>query len=146
MPGGQRLDHLARFARIGLTGHVPHPTTLMKLTTRFGPAVVQALNEALLARAVEARVVRATRLRADTTVVPAKVSYPTDSGLLTKAVRRIAATVERIHAADGATRTKVRDRSRAAGSRGGGCDRRQAAVEGRVRPRCAARRGAASHR
>lgn len=45
------------------------------------------------------------------------MSYPTDSGLLTKAVRRIAATVERIHAADGATRTKVRDRRRAAGSR-----------------------------
>jgi hypothetical protein len=37
-----------RFARIGLAGTVPDPTTLMKLTKRFGPSVVEALNEALL--------------------------------------------------------------------------------------------------
>ena len=29
-----------RFCRIGLDGSVPHPTTLMKLTTRCGPAAV----------------------------------------------------------------------------------------------------------
>jgi IS5 family transposase len=45
------------------------------------------------------------------------VSYPTDSGLLAKAVNRIAATGRRIRAAGGAVRTKVRDRSRAAGRR-----------------------------
>jgi IS5 family transposase len=45
------------------------------------------------------------------------VSYPTDSGLLAKAVRRIAAAGRRIQAAGGATRTRVRDRSRAAGRR-----------------------------
>ena len=50
-------------------------------------------------------------------MVPANVSYPTDSGLLAKAVRRIAATGRRIQAAGGATRTRVRDRSRAAGKR-----------------------------
>ena len=53
----------------------------------------------------------------DTTVVPANVAYPTDSGLLAKAVRRIAATSRRIQAAGGAVRTRVRDRSRAAGKR-----------------------------
>jgi IS5 family transposase len=45
------------------------------------------------------------------------VSYTTDSGLLAKAIRRIAATGRRIQAAGGATRTRVRDRSRAAGKR-----------------------------
>ena len=45
------------------------------------------------------------------------MAYPTDSGLLAKAVRRIAATGARIQAAGGATRTRVRDRSRAAGAR-----------------------------
>jgi hypothetical protein len=30
---------------------VPHPTTLMKLTTRCGSAAVDGLNEALLAKA-----------------------------------------------------------------------------------------------
>ena len=80
-----------RFCRIPLDGAVPHPTTLMKLTTRCGSAAVDGLNEALLVKAVEAKVLRTNRVRADTTVVPANVAYPTDSGLLAKAVRRIGA-------------------------------------------------------
>src|SRR6476659_3706210 len=109
-----------RFCRIGLDGAVPHPTTLMKLTTRCGSTAVNGLNEALLAKAAEAKVLRTNRVRADTTVVPANVSYPTDSGLMAKAVRRIGTTGQRIHAAGGAVRTRLRDRSRAAGSRAHG--------------------------
>jgi transposase, IS5 family len=106
-----------RFCRIPLDQAVPHPTTLMKLTTRCGSAAVDGLNEALLAKAAGDKLLRTARLRADTTVVPANVSYPTDSGLLARAVRRIAATGRRIQAAGGATRTRARDRSRAAGRR-----------------------------
>jgi IS5 family transposase len=106
-----------RFCRIPLDGQVPHPTTLMKLTTRCGSAAVEGLNEALLAKAAEAKLLRTTKIRADTTVVPANVAYPTDSGLLAKAIRRIATTCRRIQAAGGATGTKIRDRSRAAGRR-----------------------------
>ena len=106
-----------QFCRIGIDQPVPHPTTLMKLTTRCGSAAVDGLNEALLAKAAEAKLLRCTRVRVDTTVVPANVAYPTDSGLLAKAVRRIAATGRRIQAAGGAVRTKLRDRSRAAGRR-----------------------------
>jgi transposase, IS5 family len=80
---------------------------------------VDGLNEALLAKAAEAKLLRTSRVRADTTVVPANVAYPTDSGLLGKAIRRIAATSKGIRAAGGATRTKLRDRSRAAGRRRG---------------------------
>jgi IS5 family transposase len=40
-----------RFCRIPLDAKVPHPTTLMKLTTRCGDDAVAGLNEALLARA-----------------------------------------------------------------------------------------------
>ncbi len=105
------------FCRIGLDVSVPHPTTLMKLTTRCGSAAVDGLNEALLAKAAEAKLLRTSRIRVDTTVVPANVSYPTDSGLLAKAVRRIAATGKRIQAAGGAARTTLRDRSRAGGRR-----------------------------
>ena len=43
-----------RFCRIPLDGHVPHPTTLMKLTTRCGTAAVDGCNEALLAKAAAA--------------------------------------------------------------------------------------------
>jgi len=78
-----------RFCRIPIDGRVPHPTTLMKLTTRCGTAAVDGCNEALLAKAAQAKLLRTTRLRADTTVVPADVAYPTDSGLLARAVRRI---------------------------------------------------------
>jgi len=106
-----------RFCRIPLGGRVPHPTTLMKLTSRCGSAAVAGLNETLLARAAGDKLLRTARLRADTTVLPANVSYPTDSGLLARAVRRIAATGRRIQAAGGATRTRVRDRSQAAGKR-----------------------------
>lgn len=114
-----------RFCRIPLEGSVPHPlgvrdprpTTLMKLTTRCGAGAVAGLNETLLAKATEAKLLRTSKLGADTTVVPSNVSYPSDSGLLAKAVRRIASTGKRIQAAGGATRTTVRDRSRAAGKR-----------------------------
>src|SRR5215218_1641066 len=105
------------FCRIGIDQPVPHPTTLMKLTTRCGSAAVDGLNEALLAKAAGATLLRCTRIRVDTTVVPANVAYPTDSGLLAKAVNRIAATARRIQAAGGAVGTKLRDRSRAAGRR-----------------------------
>ena len=109
-----------RFCRIPLDGRVPHPTTLMKLTTRCGTAAVDGCNEALLAKAAEAKLRRTSRLRADTTVVPADLAYPTDSGLLARAVRRIAATGRRVQAAGGATRTRLRDRSRSAGKRAHG--------------------------
>jgi IS5 family transposase len=106
-----------RFCRIGLEAKMPHPTTLMKLTTRCGSAAVEGLNETLLAKAAGAKLLRTNRVRVDTTVVPSNVSYPTDSGLLAKAVVRIAATTRRIQAAGGAVRTQVRNRSRAAGRR-----------------------------
>ena len=39
-----------RLCRIPLGSTVPHPTTLMKTTTRCGQAAVDGLNDALLAR------------------------------------------------------------------------------------------------
>ncbi len=89
----------------------------MKLTSRCGSVATEALNEALLAKAVAANLVRTDKVRVDTTVVEANVTYPTDSGLLAKAVNRILATGRRIKAAGGAIGTKVRDRSRAVGRR-----------------------------
>ena len=106
-----------RFCRIPFGSRVPHPTTLMKLTSRCGEAAVAGLNDALLVKAAEAKLIRTDKVRADTTVVEAAVAYPTDSGLLAKAVGGIATTVKRIQAAGGATRTRVRDRSRSAGQR-----------------------------
>src|SRR6266480_1189617 len=56
-----------RFCRIGMDQKVPHPTTLMKITTRCGERSVERLNEELLAKANEARLLRLGKVRADTT-------------------------------------------------------------------------------
>ena len=107
-------DSLAwrRFCRIGISDAVPHPTTLMKITTRCGEQAVDQLNEALLRKAMAAHVVKLDRVRADTTVVPANVSYPTDSGLLSKGVAKLTKTVRAIQALGLARRTSFRDRTR----------------------------------
>jgi IS5 family transposase len=103
-----------RFCRIPLGGQVPHPTTLIKLTRRVGPTVVDQLNQALLDKAATYKVLRTQKVRADTTVVEANVAYPTDAGLLAHAVATLSRTIQRVHAAGGATRTQARDRRRAA--------------------------------
>jgi IS5 family transposase len=106
-----------RFCRIPLGGTVPHPTTLMKITTRCGEQAVDALNEALLAKALEAKVLKTNRVRADTTVVEANVAYPSDSGLLAKGVARMAATAKKLKSMGLATRTKLADRTRSVRAR-----------------------------
>lgn len=107
----------SRFCRIPLGTRVPHPSTLGKLTARCGANVIEQLNAALLAKAVAAKVVKTDKVRADTTVVPANVAYPTDSGLLVRAIVAIMTLVARIHTGGAASRTSVRDRRRAAGRR-----------------------------
>jgi transposase, IS5 family len=96
---------------------VPHPTTLMKLTSRCGGDAVAGLNEALWAKASAAKLLRTTRVRADTTVIAANVAYPTDSGLLAKAVGKLVRTARRVQAAGGAPDTAMADRRRAAARR-----------------------------
>ena len=107
-------DSLAwrRFCRINITDAVPHPTTLMKITSRCGEGAVGALNEKLLEKANAAHVVKLDKVRADTTVVPANVAYPTDSGLLAKGVAKLTKIVRALHALGLARRTRFRDRTR----------------------------------
>jgi transposase, IS5 family len=101
-----------RFCRIPLDTQVPHPTTLLKITSRCGAGVVEQLNEALLAKAAEEKLVRLDRVRADSTVVEANVAYPTDSGLLAKVVVSLVGLVMVLKAAGLARRTRFRDRRR----------------------------------
>ncbi len=105
------------FCRLNLDDVVPAPSTLSKITTRCGEQTVLALNEALLAKADAAKLVKTGKVRADTTVVSANVEHPTDSDLLARTVTGIGRLVGRIRAAGGATRTVFRDRSRSAKAR-----------------------------
>ena len=102
-----------RFCHIPLGVAVPHPTTLMKITTRCGSRTIEELNEALLTKALAAKVLKMNRVRADTTVVEANVAYPSDSGLLAKGVAKMAKTAKTLQAMGFATRTKLSDRTRA---------------------------------
>jgi IS5 family transposase len=88
-----------RFCRIGLETAVPDESTIRKLTRRCGPELIEALNRELLTAAGQRGDVDVERVRADTTVVEADIKYPTDSGLLTAAVGRIAARLRRLRAA-----------------------------------------------
>ena len=67
---GEVADSIAwrRFCRIPIDAVVPHPSTLEKITRRCGQAAVDGLNEALLTKAAEAKLVKCDRVRADTTV------------------------------------------------------------------------------
>ena len=80
-----------RFCRIPLDCPVPHPSTLEKITVRAGERTIEELNEELVVKAAEQKVVKMDRVRADTTVVPANVCYPSDSGLLDRGVARLSA-------------------------------------------------------
>ena len=106
-----------RFCRIALDGRVPDPSTLMKLSKRLGPGLVEELNAELLSLAVERKVLRSRRLRVDTTIVEADIRSPTDSGLCAHAVSRLTRLAKRIASAGLAPRSRVRDRRRSVGKR-----------------------------
>lgn len=106
-----------RFCRIALGGRVPDPSTLMKLTKRLGPGLLEELNAGLLSLAVERKVLRSRRLRVDTTVVEADIRSPTDSGLCAHAVSRLTRLAKRIKAAGLAREARLRDRRRSVGKR-----------------------------
>jgi IS5 family transposase len=106
-----------RFCRIAFDGRVPDPSTLMKLTKRLGPGLLEELNTELLSFAVERKVLRSRRLRVDTTIVEADIRSPTDSGLCAHVVSRLTRLGKRIKASGLASRSRLRDRRRSVGKR-----------------------------
>jgi IS5 family transposase len=107
-----------RFCRIPLDQRVPHPSTLEKITVRAGERTIAELNEELVVKAAEAKLVKTDRVRADTTVVPANVCYPSDSGLLDRGVARLSRLAGQLKDMGLAKRTRFRDRTRAMRRRG----------------------------
>ena len=103
-----------RFCRIGLSERVPHSTTVLKLTRRFGPEIVEELNREALQAAVQRKLLRSRRLRVDCTVMEADIRYPTDSGLCAHAIDRMSRAVKAVKEAGLACGTRFRNRSRSA--------------------------------
>jgi IS5 family transposase len=101
-----------RFCRIPLGHPVPHPTTLMKITTRCGSEAIEELNDALLAKALAAKVLKTGKVRADSTVVEANVAHPSDSSLLARGVVKMTRLAEKLQRIGFGTRTKLVNRTR----------------------------------
>jgi IS5 family transposase len=101
-----------RFCRIPLDCPVPHPSTLEKITVRVGERGIEELNGALLSKGAEHKVLKTDQVRADTTVVPANVAYPSEAGLLARGVARLSRLAGQLQAAGLARRTRFRDRTR----------------------------------
>jgi transposase, IS5 family len=79
--------------------------------------VIEELNAALVAKLAQGKLLRGRKLRVDTTVVEADIDYPTDADLLEQAVRKLGGLVRRVKGRGAASRTRFRDRGRAAGRR-----------------------------
>jgi len=85
-----------RFCHLSLDDRVPDSTTLIKLTHKYGEDTVRALNDALVLKLKERKVVRGRKLRIDTTVVESDIHHPTDTGLLTDGIRVITRVVSKL--------------------------------------------------
>jgi IS5 family transposase len=85
-----------RFCHLALDDRVPDSTTLIKLTHKYGEETVKTLNEALVLKLKESKVVRGKKLRIDTTVVESDIHYPTDTGLLNDGIRVVTGAITRL--------------------------------------------------
>ncbi len=85
-----------RFCHLSLKDRVPDDTTLIKLSHKYGEDSLRELNDALVLKLKEEKVIRGRKLRMDTTVAEANIHYPTDTGLLADGVRVITRTVVKL--------------------------------------------------
>ena len=85
-----------RFCHLDLGDRVPDSTTLIKLTHKYGEDTVRALNDALVLKLKEGKVIRGRKLRIDTTVVESDIHHPTDTGLLNDSIRVINRVVSKL--------------------------------------------------
>jgi IS5 family transposase len=85
-----------RFCHLALDERVPDSTTLIKLTHKYGEETVKALNETLVLKLKESKVVRGKKLRIDTTVVESDIHYPTDTGLMNDGIRVVTRAITKL--------------------------------------------------
>ena len=102
-----------KFCRIGPHQRVPDSSTLVKLVKKYGPDVLDQLNEELLKKAREKKVLRGKKLRMDTTVVESDIHYPTDAGLLADGIRMITRVVHHLKEAGAKVPPRFRDQTHA---------------------------------
>jgi IS5 family transposase len=85
-----------RFCHLSLEDTIPDDTTLVKLTKKYGDRTLSELNDAIVLKLKEGKVIRGKKLRLDTTVIEADIHYPTDTGLLADGIKVISRTVSKL--------------------------------------------------
>lgn len=85
-----------RFCHLSFNDPVPDASTLIKLTHKYGEDTVKALNDALVLKLKEEKLVRGKKLRLDTTVVESHIHYPTDTSLLADGIKLITRSVGQV--------------------------------------------------
>lgn len=85
-----------RFCHLSIEDNVPDDTTLIKLTKKYGEGALDELNDALVLKLKEEKVIRGKKLRMDTMVTEANIHHPTDTSLLADGIRVITRTVTRL--------------------------------------------------
>jgi IS5 family transposase len=105
-----------RFCRIDAE-KVPDAKTMVRYGQLLGGPVLRALFDRIVGIAVERKATRGHRMRVDTTVVEARMRYPTDSGLCQDVVRVLGREMKRLAAAGVRLPFAVREASRSVARR-----------------------------
>jgi IS5 family transposase len=103
-----------RFCHIPIDGKVPDSTTLIKLVKRCNDTAIKELNELVIKQAVAKQLIRARKLRTDTTVVEANIHYPTDASLIHDGIGVVSKMVKKVKALGAATAVRYNNHSRSA--------------------------------
>jgi transposase, IS5 family len=95
-----------RFCHFAIDAKMPDSSTLIKARQRYGDDVAEELNNLLLEKLHEEKILKTRKLRVDTTVVESDIHHPTDATLLQDGVKVITRVVQKIrkvasHAAQG---------------------------------------------
>lgn len=101
-----------RFCRIPIDEEMPDPTTLIKARQRYGEEVVEQLNELLLLKLQDEKILKTRKLRVDTTVVESNIHHPTDATLLHDGVKVITRFVSKIRRVASQAAKDFTDRTR----------------------------------
>jgi transposase, IS5 family len=99
---------LRQFCRLGLE-RAPDDTTLLRWASLIRPATLDALLDHVVALARQLKMTRGRKLRVDSTAVGTAIRHPTDSGLLTDAVRMLGRVVRRARPLASGALAGVRD-------------------------------------
>jgi IS5 family transposase len=100
------------FCHIPVCAEVPDYTTLAKLTKRFGEDTLEKLNSLILQKALEKKLIKAKKIRIDTTVVKSNIHHPTDASLLSDGVKVLTRLVKKVKDAGIAVKAEFQDRTR----------------------------------